>query len=230
MRRLLSILGLSALGLPALLLMPSSARAQSLGAQGDFSIAIERFSGLSVGGLGIDPEGPVDEFDIDYFSLRLLTSQASSPGPILAVVPVFSTPRIGADYFVSPQLSVGGNFGLALNSWEVEDVAEPSATTFIFGGRLGYWVPINETLSFWPRGGISFLYLSLSDDDDDSEASMLLPAISLEAPLMIALGPAFLELAATLDISIAGSAETETLDFDVSAYEFGLQAGIGLAF
>lgn len=210
-----------------------SARAQSLGNEGDLSIAAERLSGLSLGSIGVDPEGPVDEFETSYTSFRLLTSESTASGPVSAV-PVFSSPRIGIDYFLADQLSLGGSLGLVTTSWDNDGDNDFSTTTFLLAVRVGYWIPLNPTFAFWPRGGLTLLTLSQSDDDDDVESSMTLPALSLEAPFMIALGPAFLQLAATLDVAIGGSAETQagaaSTEYDVSAYEIGLQAGLGIVF
>jgi hypothetical protein len=219
----------------ALCAAPLSARAQDLGKQGDLSVAAERLSGLSTGTISVDPDGPVGEADLDYLSFRLLTSDAVGSGPVATLVPVFSFPRIGIDYFLAEQISLGGSLGLVSTSSDDDGGNSDNATAFLLALRVGYWLPLNDTFSLWPRGGLTFMSVSQSDEDDDDEISTTLPALTLEAPLMIAMGPAFLQLAATLDLSFAGSAETredgETVnEFDVSAFELGLQAGLGIVF
>lgn len=219
----------------ALCATPSSAQAQSLGKQGDLSVAAERLSGLSTGSIGVDPEGPLDEFDIDYTSFRFLTSDTVGSGALAAALPVFSTPRIGIDYFLAESVSVGGSLGFATTSWDADNGNDLSTTTFLLALRAGYWIPLSTTFAFWPRGGLTLISSSESDDDDDDEVSTTLPALSLEAPLMISLGPAFLEVAATLDVSVGGSGETRqagdvVAEFDVSVFELGLQAGLGIVF
>ncbi len=220
----------------ALCASPLSAVAQDLGKQGDLSVAAERLSGLSTGTISVDPDGPVEEADFDFVSFRVLTSDAVGSGPLeTTLLPVFSFPRIGIDYFLAEQISLGGSLGLVTTSWDDDGGNSANATTFLLALRVGYWLPLNDTFSLWPRGGLSFVTASQTDEDGDREVSTTLPALSLEAPLMIALGPAFLQVAATLDLSFAGSAETrqdgETVnEFDVSAFELGLQAGLGIVF
>jgi hypothetical protein len=149
-------------------------------------------------------------------------------------VPVFSTPRIGIDYFVAESVSVGGSVGFATTSWDDEGGDESSATTFLLALRAGYWIPLNTSFAFWPRGGLTIISSS-QGDEDENDVSTTLPALSLEAPLMISLGPAFLELAAALDVSLGGSGETRQAgdvdgEFDVSVFELGLHAGLGIVF
>lgn len=213
----------------------SVARAQTLGKEGDLSVAAERLSGLTAGSLGIDLEGPIGEVETDYVSVRLLASDGAGAGPFGALFPVFTTPRIGIDYFLADRFSLGGSLGLMSTSWEEEDGDELSATTFLLAVRAGYWLELNDTLGFWPRGGLTFVSASQTNEDADDEVSTTLPALSLEAPLMIALGPAFLQVAATLDASVGGSGETTndgdtTAEFDVTVLELGLQAGLGIVF
>jgi hypothetical protein len=212
---------------------PLSAQAQSLGKEGDLSVAAERLSGLSIGSVGVDPDGPPGEFETDYVSFRLLTSDTVG-SDALGAAPVFSTPRIGIDYFLVESVSLGGSLGLATTSWDDDDGDDFSTTTFLLALRAGYWIPLNATFAFWPRGGLTIISSSQSDDGDN-EVSTTLPALSLEAPLMISLGPAFLQVAAALDVSVAGSGETRGAgdlesEFDVSVFELGLHAGLGIVF
>ena len=191
----------------ALCAAPLTARAQDLGKQGDLSVAAERLSGLSTGTISADPDGPGGETERDFVSFRLLTSDAVAADLLAMQLPVFSSPRIGIDYFLTEQISLGGSVGLVSTSWDDDGGNSFNATMFLLALRIGYWLPLNTTFSFWPRGGLTFVTASASDEDDDDSVSTTLPALSLEGPLMIALGPAFLQVAATLDLSFAGSGE-----------------------
>ncbi len=79
------------------------------------------------------------------------------------------------DYFVIDNLSVGGVLSLTHSSPEEGD----SFFTFGIGPRIGYNIPINDVLSFWPRAGIVYRRLSRGD------ASAYTINTGIYAPLMI---------------------------------------------
>ena len=58
------------------------------------------------------------------------------------------------DYFIAPNLSVGGVVGLAITS------GNPGVTRVLLGARAGYNLAVAERISFWPTGGLFFTHFS----------------------------------------------------------------------
>lgn len=81
-----------------------------------------------------------------------------------------SVPRVAVDVTVLPRLTIGTSFVLAFGLEgtrteertpkgappNVRENAIPGATLLGFAPRVGYVVPLNDRLAFWPRGGIAF--------------------------------------------------------------------------
>ncbi len=159
------------------------AAAQAFGNQGDITFSAERLMGIyfydegfgtTNVGLGIAPLG-------------------SS---------VYHLPRLGVDYFVIDNLSVGGSLGFGLV--DVHDrtvgpgVVDRGGTTSgaLINLRVGYALEFNNTFGFWPRGG--FTYRNFGDDE---EFALTLEAMFYAAPVehfAIIAGP-------LMDLGIAGS-------------------------
>jgi hypothetical protein len=90
-------------------------------------------------------------------------------------------------------------------------------------------------VGIWPRGGITFLTSSFSDDDDDGESGYDALALSIEAPLVIAPVPhAAILFGPTLDLGLSGersqTSQGMEASVDRSATDIGVQAGIQVNF
>ena len=82
-----------------------------------------------------------------------------SPGDTTTI-----TLQPAVDYFVIPNLSVGGFIGLDYTTTE-------STTTVRFGigPRVGYNVTLSDMLSIWPKVGFSFSTTNTEVDGDNSD-------------------------------------------------------------
>jgi hypothetical protein len=108
-----------------------------------------------------------------------------------------------ADYFVAPNLSVGGLLEVAKAT---EDVGGTNVDLTIFAveGRIGYNIPLSDLVSIWPRVGIAYAHGSGTVLGTSVTVSTV--PLVVDVPLLIHpaphffLGPGFLfdtELSAT---------------------------------
>src|SRR5690606_14350833 len=104
----------------------------------------------------------------------------------LTVADLTSTPRVGVDYVMDGGLTLGGGIGYASvsGSTEVEGGGQsvesdgPAYSGLVFAPRVGYAMPLTESIDLWPRGGITYASLSseftttdLMGNEDTSESS-----------------------------------------------------------
>ncbi len=176
----------------AVLLVSTSASAQErarFGTRGSFSVGVERLLGFSY------------TTDIEFTRIALL----SASGVEAAAAP-YSIPKLSFDYFAADRLSFGLGAGFATTT------NADTLTIFSFNPRVGYAAALTEHVSFWPRGGFSYVHLS-----DGGSAYLL--ALTLEAQFVftpvrhfgILLGPTF-------DVGFAATGAKLT--------QIGLQAGM----
>jgi hypothetical protein len=157
----------------------------SFGQQGEFIIDADRlmplfgFSNISLTPLG-PPVGPAlgpnvskQTTTVTQTSLSLLwgsTSNGLSAGGSLLET-FFTVPRIGADYVIIPNVTVGGNiiFFTTLGGHQQTETdfsngqqsqtvttGQPSALVFGIAPRGGYILALSDLLSVWLRGGLSY--------------------------------------------------------------------------
>ncbi len=165
--------------------MARPAAAQAFGNQGDVTFSAERLMGLYF-------------YDEEFSSTNIglgIAAPASNP---------YHLARLGVDYFVIDNLSIGGSLGFG--DLDIHDRTLPNG--FRGGGstssgaminpRVGYALEFNHTFGFWPRGG--FTYRNFGGDE---EFALTLEAMFYAAPVehfAIILGP-------LMDLGIAGSGE-----------------------
>jgi hypothetical protein len=121
---------------------------------------------------GALPPNASNEFTTDTqtsFSFFWGSNFNQSPGPLF-----FAIPRIGFDYVVIPHLTVGTDLAIFftvdthhsdetdLNNGATTVNTRSNNSIFSFGiaPRVGYMIRINDLLTFWPRGGLSFYTLT----------------------------------------------------------------------
>src|SRR5580704_14070322 len=106
-------------------------------------------------------------------------SGASNAGPLNVLGaggnPNFYTPpRLGFDYTIIPHLTIGGEviafFTLGGSSTtqqgaQSQSVNSPSGNTFGIAPRVGYIIGMNDMISFWLRGGLSYYNATVSQTD-----------------------------------------------------------------
>ena len=87
----------------------------------------------------------------------------------------YTPPRLGFDYTVIPHLTIGGEviafFTLGGSTTtaagnQSQSVGTPSGNTFGIAPRVGYIIGMNETISFWLRGGFSYYNANTSVSDN----------------------------------------------------------------
>jgi len=129
------------------------------------------------------------------------------------------------DYFVSPNLSVGGLVGIRRESLGGSD----SLVTFTIGPRVGYNIVLSGAVSLWVRAGLGYAHLSRSLGQVD-ESGYVIP-FSLFAPLLwhpvthlfLGAGP-FLET--DLVSRIEGQSAPRTTDIGLSSTVGGYFGGL----
>ena len=181
MRKAFTLLSALALGAAAGT-MARPAAAQAFGNQGDITFSAERLMGLY-----FYDEGR------GWTNIGLGMAPFNSPS-------FYHVPRLGVDYFVIDNLSIGGSLGFADANLHDNGIGRPGGTdsgAFI-NPRVGYALEFNHTFGFWPRGG--FTYRNFGGDE---EFALTLEAMFYAAPVehfAIILGP-------LMDLGIAGSGE-----------------------
>lgn len=134
----------------------------------------------------------------------------------------FTVPRLGFDYTVIPHLTVGGDLALfftagrdTTNHAADGTVLNPNATALgnvvLFGiaPRVGYILRLNDLVSFWLRGGISFYTETHSEPNNGGHENSNQFALDLEPQLVVTPVPHFgLTASLTGDIPLVGQYST----------------------
>jgi hypothetical protein len=161
----------------------------------------------------------------------------------------YDIPRVGLDYVIAPQLTLGGSiFATLPMSSSSERTMNGMTTTrdstkesaFGIGARVGYVVHLTPAVSFWPRGGLSYSHVTTTDYDpagvQQGSQTTTQPALNLEPLFVISPAPHFgIVLGPVFDIPLGGNEHTEivggmgggTLSFDTDASQ--LHIGITVA-
>jgi hypothetical protein len=217
------------MGLAAVTLLAAPAAwAEDFATQGQVAVSAERLAGL-VWSRQTTEVGESERTN-KATSITLLSNR------VTGLLSPYAQPRVGIDYFAIDGLSVGGAisyFTVSTSSEEDGEDDDDGATLsgFSLSPRVGYAFMFNETVGLWPRGGITYATTSTSIDDSDSETSANHLALSIEAPLVITpVEHVAFTIAPSLDLGLSGSEERprgdETEEQDVTATDFGVQAGL----
>jgi hypothetical protein len=126
----------------------------------------------------------------------------------------FNHPRAGFDYFITNNLSLGG----ALGFFSADGNRGALDTSgFLINPRIGYSIPITQSIAFWPRGGLE--YISVGDDHAFG--------LSAEANFVFLLRQSWgILLSPTLDLAPFGGTEVNGENVDYGAYSFGVSVGM----
>ncbi|MBK7586582.1 MAG: hypothetical protein IPI67_41140 [Myxococcales bacterium] len=213
MRRAIGILTFSAVMFGG---SAAFAQAQTFGKSGTFAFGAERLFAFYKQKVSFEaPNGNED----DYSSSGLGFGWGAESYP-------FNVPRLGFDYFVIDQLSIGG--ALAYASYDVDDNGPGgSGDAFLFAPRVGYFIGFTDVFGFWPRGG--FTYHSLDPDGGNNNRWGL--ALTLEANFTIAPTEHFAFMVGpTFDIDFMGKTEcggpNNSDDCKLRYRSFGIQVGL----
>jgi hypothetical protein len=167
---------LAAVGVTACVLLaaPVAHAQKKFGDQGEFIISADRlvpfisythFSNNTPGPIGMGVAK--DTNSVDQSSVSLLWG-ATTPQSF------FSIPRVGFDYVLIPNVTLGGDlvvfFQPSSNASHEQDFTDgtshidntnrPSETIFGFAPRGGYILGLSDLFALWLRGGFSYYTLS----------------------------------------------------------------------
>lgn len=150
-------------------------------------------------------------------------------------LPLYNRPRLSADYILDNAISFGGAIGFAYGTYSTESqigngsvtVNQPDTTMFLIAPRGGYLIGITDHFGIWPRAGFTFVGVGLDDDDDedDDDLGASAFALSVDVPILYAIGPMGAFVAPSLDLGVGGSIDTGPEEFDARATEFGITFG-----
>jgi hypothetical protein len=120
-----------------------------------------------------------------------------------------------ADYFLSPNISVGGIIGFASGNLGGVDV-----TAFGIGARVGYNVPLADAWSIWPRLGLEYIHASASSGGNSASGYDI--PLSIDVPILwhpaahffLGLGPVF---STELVSKTEGVDQAKTTDIGINA-------------
>jgi hypothetical protein len=213
---------------------------ERFGKVGTFAVSAERLFGLVHTSTKAENEDNDTSASLSGTTLSLLLSGDGTIGPL------YSTPRIGADYFVTDGLSIGAALGFFTDSSSIESESNaasqeldgPTLSGFLLAPRIGYAFMFQPAVGLWPRAGFTWLRSSNSENEDpNDETTASVTALTLEVPLVIAPVPHVAILVApTLDIGIGGGSKVDRdeplpdSEADVKATEFGVTAAVTLWF
>ena len=208
--------------------------APTVGDPGHWAISFDRLFGFDYS-RETDSIAGVDQPTVSATSFSLFTNREA------AELSAFSFPRLGADVFVAPGLSLGASLGVFYGSETVTPTGGMATSVSVTGitvtPRIGYVAHLTPSISFWPRAGISVIYVSTSPSGtppaggiNESETSHLVAA-TVEAPFVFTIAPRLaFTFGPTFDMSFSGAQSTTvtgygTTTVDEKVLEIGAQAG-----
>lgn len=186
-----------------LALAPAVASAEELTSHGNLVFSAERFFGFY-----FDHESQEvgdRDVNVDATSISLGWSRPAS---------WLMTPRLGIDYFLGRNFTLGGNIGIFNESYE-----NRALTGFLLGFRVGYALRLGHVVSLWPRGGFTYTSLAVKGSSADNYTF----ALTLDAPFVFALTEGFaFTLGPTFDLGFLAQRE----DRDTTEVLFGVMFGL----
>lgn len=167
------------------------------------------------------------------FNVSVLTN------PLANVTNTYSIPRVGIDFFIVDNLSIGAALGFAYASFSPDDqlqAANPfeSVTAFLAAPRIGYAFMFGDHIGIWPRAGVSWITATFSGEGDLKQKAERF-ALTAEIPFVIqpTENAAFL-IGPTLDLGLSGKNRLEgaqaNVETDVTTTELGVQFGLMVFF
>jgi hypothetical protein len=220
----------------------------AFGVAGQFILSADRLFGLSFWSWKTDRDNGVTA-TLSGTSINLLSgSDMNIDRDGFAIPSPYSTARLGFDYVVASNITLGGSLGFVSRSGtdEVDNNGEtnsndlPSIIEFIVNPRFGYALVINPTVALWFRGGITYFseHAELKETRGTATFTSSLSlngfALSLDPQLVITPVPHFgLTLGPVADIPLSGTTKTEVSGAATGSQEhtskitnFGLTFGL----
>jgi hypothetical protein len=128
----------------------------------------------------------------------------------------FNQPRLGVDYFIAQDISLGGSVGFFSANSRGGGLDYDG---FIISPRVGFNIPLTQSIYFWPKVGLTYISI------DRAHAF----GVSGEANFAFFPRPSWAFLVTpTLDLAPFGGIENNDNrpNSDLSAYAFGLSVGV----
>ncbi|MEP6654619.1 MAG: hypothetical protein ABJA82_14755 [Myxococcales bacterium] len=216
MRATIKCLCFSTLAAVVLTAAAPAASAQEFGEAHQLTISAERMFGFVHSSQSVEGQASRSQ---DEFSLL---------GNIGGAFTGYSWPRVAADIFVVPHVSLGGSVGVFHVSTD-----SGSLTGFLLAPRVGYAANLSSRVAIWPRAGFTYEHGSAEVGTGGLSVSSTanLFALTLEAPLVILLPPRVaLTFGPAFDIGLTGSRSTGAVSVDTRVSDFGVHAGLLLYF
>jgi len=204
-----------------------------------FSIALER-----VGGIGY-AKAAAKEGDSSV-SLVALGVGGVTPNP-------FAVPRLGLDFILPSNLTLGGAIGFTRLSASTSSGSKSQDVGSVFlytlTPRIGYRIPLSDKVDLTPRAGLTFAGASASPSDSKNDASIFAIAIGADAPVAFRMTDSFnLLVGVGIDYTVsatvsstststtsftgtgtgAGTTTTSTKTDDLKGSLFSMQAWLGI--
>jgi hypothetical protein len=268
MKRTLIAVGASLAALTATPAALAQAKGE-FGQQGQFILSADRlmpffaFSNISVdngtGGGQTKNTTTSSQTSLGFFwgSTPGYGSLAGGPGAggLFATNLFFTVPRVGFDYVVVPNVTVGGDLvvyftlgGSTTNEVDFQNGMtntqkndNPGVTLFGIAPRAGYILALNDMFSVWLRGGFSYYSVTAKQtvtnggNSQTNTASQSQPAIDLEPQLVFTPVPHLgFTAGLTADIPFAGNwsfsnqngGQTNSTSNSASVFYLGLVLGM----
>lgn len=202
-----------------------------------FSIALER-----VGGIGYAKAA--SNADDSSLSLVALGVGGVTPNP-------FAVPRLGLDFILPSNLTLGGAIGFTRLSASTSSGSKSQDVGSVFlytlTPRVGYRIPLSEKVDLTPRLGLTFAGASASPSDSKNSASIFAIAVGADAPVAFRMTDSFnLLVGVGVDYTVSATVSstststtvtggttgsttaTKTQTDDVKGSLFSMQAWLGI--
>jgi hypothetical protein len=210
------------------------------GSRGELIISAERLSPLFSYARTKQDQGGGDSTTTSATSISLLWSGA--------IQDVYDIPRVGADYVLAPNVTLGGDLFITLPTSSSRSTTMNGTTTsrdstklsaFGIAARGGYIVPLAHGVSLWARGALSYIRLGTTNPQGNmgntSSSAFTQWGLSLEGLFVIQATPHLgVTLGPVLDLPLSGNLHTEdtvgtatvSTDSDETQLHFGITAGL----
>lgn len=224
-------------GVALVMLVASTANAAPFASNGTLAIGAERLFGIEYNSQTISQGGLEATQSTTSISLLGRISALEAPLNVNSAIP-----RLSADYFLGPGLSLGGAVMYQHLSFGSDDDNDDNGTNLILlAPRVGYGAHLSDQFAIWPRLGLSYLHTWRSSTSQGVDANgnpteversstanytfLSLDAMFVYTPVEhvgFSFGPAFDYL---LGRSETTNGNDDTLP-DTSMYGLGIHAGL----
>lgn len=159
----------------------------------------------------------------------------------------YDIPRLGVDYVVAPNVTIGGNLFATLPMSSKQAVTDNGTTVtqdndkvsaFGFAARAGYVLGLGPKLMLWARGGLGYARVGTTIPDNnnrDRYNSLSALGLNLEPQFVFSPGAHVgVMFGPVLDVPLTGTYHTErtnngtttSTDYDASQFHFGINVSL----